>query len=239
MSIELIVLPFLVIALQSTTSIQQIDADKIVAPASLSVTEADSTEKVYDPDLSKEADVKTQVYKQLSTESGLGAEPTQLTAGPLTGSVNQLSKRDRNMESAPALSERKLGFETAMVRLKGTDRCSAELISADDRDFCSSVIENRSAEYAGPEPAKLSPEQKLLGERDFNLVNAGPGGAAKRLATRQNSAEDRDDQAIASLVLSRPATDNEQPDKSENASDAGSETQALIEAIIKNVTQPR
>lgn len=239
MSIDLIFVPFLMIALQSATTMEQIDPDNSVSQGSPTVTGDDPSKNLDDPDLPVATNVKTQVYDQLSTESGLGVESPQLTAGASTGSVNQLSKRDRNMESAPALSERKLGFETATVKLEGTDRCSAELMSANDREFCSRVIENRSTEFSGPGPAKLSPEQKLLGERDSDVVNNGPAGAARRLATRQNSAADRDDQAVASLVLNSPPTVSEQPDQSENASDIGSETQALIDAIVNTITGPR
>lgn len=235
---DIIMMPLLAIALQSVTTMTQIDPDRAVQRAHSTGAPADVPASSDDQDPSIDANGKTQVYDQLSAESGLETGFPQLTADRSTGSVNQLSRRDRNMESAPALSERKLGFETATVKLEGSDRCSAELMSAKDRGFCSRVIENRSAEFGGPDPARLSPEQKLLGERDFDLAGKGPEGAARRLATGQNSADGRDDQAIASVVLNRPATEAEQPAQTDNASDIGAETQALIDAIVNTIAGP-
>lgn len=239
MIVDIVSVPLLMLALQSVTAIEQIGSDNGAAPVDPTAIMVDAPEKTNDPNEPKETDARTQVHDQLSAETGLGNQSPQLTTASSDGSVSQLSRRDRNMESAPTLSERRQGFNTATVKLEGTDRCSAELISAKDRELCDRVIENRSTEFRGPEPAKLSPEQKLLGERDFDLVRHGPESAARRLAKSQDTAEDRDNQAIASLVLNSPPADSEQPEPGENAADIGSETQALIEAIVKNVTQPR
>lgn len=231
--------PLVLLALQSVTTMEQIGSGQTAAPADTAEMAVEPPDNVTAPDESGETDARTQVYDQLSAGSGRDTRSSQLTKASPNGLVSQLSSGDRNMESAPTLSERQQGFDTATVKLEGTDRCSAELMSASDRELCQRVIENRSAEFAGPEPAKLSPEQKLLGERDFDLVPHGPDGAARRLAKSQNAAGDPEDQAIASVVLNSRPADSEQPAPGDEASDIGSETQALIDAIVSTVAGPR
>lgn len=239
MSISIFSTAVLVMTLQSTTAIQQIeprDNTKLMSPI-LPIDDVESGRD--DLDRLAKPDDKMRPDLQVSTETGLPSGAPQLTEGPASGTVNQLSRLDRNTESAPALSERKQGFETATVKLEGSDRCSAELISADDRAFCQQVIENRSSEYAGPVPAQLSPEQRLMGERDFERATNRPSDAARRLATGQDSSDDQNSQAIASLVLNSPVTDNLEPEQTENPADLGSETQALIDAIVTNLAGPK
>ena len=225
--------------LQSTTAIQQIEPQD---NGTLTGPILPIDELLRGPDdldrLAKQDD-KIRPDIQVSTETGLPSGAPQLTKGPASGDVNQLSKLDRNTESAPSLSERKQGFETSTVKLEGSDRCSAELISAEDRAFCQHIIENRSSEYAGPPPAQLSPEQKLMGERDFERATNRPSDAARRLATRQDSSDDQGSQAIASLVLNSPVTAASEPEQTENPADLGTETQALIDAIVTNLAGPR
>ena len=229
----------LMLALQPVTTMEQIGSDDGAAANSTVTIAVNPLQDVPRPDGPDATNVKTQVYDQLSAESGLGAPSPQLTDTSSSGPVHQLSRRDRNTQSTPSLSERRQGFDTATVKLEGTDRCSAELISANDRELCDRVIENRSTEFRGPQPTKLSPEQKLLGERDFDLVLRGPEGAARRLAKSQNTADDADNQAIASLVLNNPPPDREQAGPGDDAADIGSETQALIDAIVSTVAAPR
>lgn len=239
MSFSILSTAVLAITLQSTTAIQQIEPrDNIrLSRPILSIDNTVSSQE--DPHRLAKPEDKMRANIQVSTESGLPSGAPQLTDGPASGVVDQLSGIDRNTESAPALSERKQGFETATVRLEGSDRCSAELISADDRAFCQRVIENRSNEYSGPAPARLSPEQKLMGERDFERTINRTADAARRLATRQNSPDDRDSQAIASVVLNSPIRANVEPEQSKEPEDLGSETQALIEAIVTNLAGPQ
>lgn len=174
--------------------------------------------------------------KQLSSNKGGPPEARQLTNEKSGGAVTQLGQRDRNMRASPDLSDRMSGFQTTVMKIEGTDRCSAELLSAKDRDYCQRVIENRSAEYSGPQEVPLTPEQKLLAERNFKLIDHGAEGAIKRLATGKNSAEDSDNQAIASVVLGSQEASTQPAQDQPAESNLSAETQALLEAIIKNVS---
>lgn len=171
---------------------------------------------------------------QLVNKNSTPRTQDQLTAEKSGKQIDQLSKRDRNTQPTQNLSDRKQGFDTRVVKLEGTDRCSAELLSSRDREYCQRIIENRSAEYVGPKEIALSPEQELLAKRNPRLIDGGTDAAIKRLTNNRDAADDSDSQAIASTVLSgqndkAPAV-IEQP--AEN--NLSVETQALIDAIVKN-----
>lgn len=172
---------------------------------------------------------------QLSNNNFARREQVQLTSEKAGKEVDQLGKRDRNTQSAQNLSDRKQGFDTRVVKLEGTDRCSAELLSSQDREYCQRVIENRSAEYPGPKETALSPEQELLAKRNPKLIDGGTDAAIKRLTNSRDSANDADSQAIASTVLS-DQNDTASAERGQPAeSRLSTETQALIDAIVKNV----
>lgn len=220
---------WLVAALQSSTVIEQ------VAPTASPSTVNWPAQQVL-IDGSVPAKPKVDETVQLAKKNAAPQEASQLTVEKSGGQVAQAGTRDRNTQSAPDLSTRKQGFETRVVKLEGTDKCSAELLSARDREYCQRVIENRSAEYLGPKQADLSPEQKLLAGRNSRLLDGGTDGAIKRLANGRSSPEDSDDQAVASIVLGEQTG----PAPSANAQSAdaklSADTQALIDAIVKNVS---
>ncbi|MEH6789335.1 hypothetical protein [Parasphingorhabdus sp.] len=181
---------------------------------------------------SQNSDVGT---TQLSATKSTADSPEQLASEGTPKSVEQLSTSDRDTQSSPALSARAQSYDTATARVEGLDRCRAELLSSRDKTYCDQVIENRSAEFAGPNPALLTPEQKLLGEREFDLGRTGPDAAARRLAVGRTSAADTESQAIASIVLNSPVATEQQPAAPEEPTDMAAETQALIEAIVNNI----
>lgn len=219
----------LVVMMQSSTVVEQVseqraDIDQVrIAPEATGERPSGKGSSVDDT-------------TQLSSNKGKPPEASQLTDEKSGREVMQLGQRDRNMRASPDLSDRMSGFQTTVVKIEGTDRCSAELLSARDRDYCQRVIENRAAEYSGPQEIPLTPEQKLLAERNFKLIDHGAEGAIRRLANGKNSAEDSDNQAIASVVLGSQEASTQPAQDQPAESNLSAETQALLEAIIKNVS---
>lgn len=172
---------------------------------------------------------------QVSKGSTGPREQAQVTAEKSGKAVDQLGPRDRSTQSAENLSVREQGFDTRVVKLEGTDRCSAELLSSRDREYCQRVIENRSAEYAGPKELALSPEQELLAKRNPKLIDGGTDGAIKRLVNNRDSVDDADSQAIASTVLTNQNEAAQAARDLPAENNLSAETQALIDAIVKNL----
>lgn len=172
---------------------------------------------------------------QLNKSTGPHRDQAQLTSEKSGKAVDQLGPHDRDTQSAENLSAREQGFDTRVVKLEGTDRCSAELLSSRDREYCQRVIENRSAEYAGPKEPTLSPEQELLAKRNLKLIDGGTDGAIKRLVYNRDSADDTDSQAIASTVLTNQNEAAQAARDLPAENNLSAETQALIDAIVKNV----
>jgi hypothetical protein len=194
MFFAMISLSLVSMALQSTTTIEQI------VETGPSAQEAPETPETTAP----ESDAYWGPQQTApSPETQNKTRFDQLSEGGESSSLDQLSKGDRNTESAPALSDKRQGRNTATAVVEGSDRCSAELLSAKDREYCQQVIENRSGEFAGPGPAKLSPEQKLMGERNFEFGSDSAEAAAKRLASGKISADDQNNQAIARALSTR------------------------------------
>lgn len=172
---------------------------------------------------------------QLSRTSAGPRDQAQLTAEKSGKAVDQLGPRDRSTQSAENLSVREQGFDTRVVKLEGTDRCSAELLSSRDREYCQRVIENRSAEYTGPKELALSPEQELLAKRNLKLIDGGTEGAIKRLVDNRDSDNDADSQAIASTVLTNQDQAIQASRDLPAENNISAETQALIDAIVRNI----
>jgi hypothetical protein len=122
------------------------------------------------------------------------------------------------------------------ARVEGMDRCSAELLSAEDAEFCARRIEARSSDYTTRSEAPLTAEQVLVGEKYASAGGVSAVGASREAARRDVSAEDKDLQALASITLV-PAP---QAPAGEEEKDGGlpSETEALIEAIVNQLAQP-
>ena len=218
---------WLITAVQSSTAIEQVPPPASSAqeqPQNILVTagnKLDGTDRL--------------VTDQVNSNDSAPSRALQLTTEPSGREVDQLGRPDRNMQSSPDLSSRKQGFETKVVKLEGTDRCSAELLSTLDRQYCQSIIENRSAEYAGQKAIELTPEQKLLSARNLRMLAGDIGSAVRRLSTGRNSAEDRDEQAIASIVLGDQTITSQLKQEQPTGNELSAETQALLDAIVKNV----
>lgn len=144
-------------------------------------------------------------------------------------------KDDTAPDLVPQLSDSDTDVEFA--RVEGIDRCSAELLSASDAEYCARRLEARSAEFATDNEATLTAEQVLIGEQ---LASAGDGDVAARsrlVGRRDNDADDRDLQALASITLGNTVPVQETPVE-DDAGSLPAETQALIEAIVERMGSP-
>lgn len=113
----------------------------------------------------------------------------------------QVSDGKRSAESGPSLSRREQSRPGAKEVLTGSDRCDPGARTKDRSAACARVIEARSGEFERAPPT-LSPEQRLLLEQRA-LPADGYQGSAKRLANNPSADLSLEDQAVASVALSR------------------------------------
>lgn len=157
--------------------------------------------------------------------------------------IEQVTRGGNSAYVEDADSAEKIGSEVVQVslsdneislgRVEGIDRCSAELLSADETAYCSRRIETRSAEFRSDLAPQLTLEQKLVGERLVPLRGL-ENAARANVASPMNS----DVQALASVTLS-PATVGAPDDPAKSApGNLSTETQALIDAIVSKLATP-
>lgn len=142
---------------------------------------------------------------------------------------------DSPPDAVPQLSETDTDVEFA--RVEGMDRCSAELLSAADADYCARRLETRSADFTTENEARLTAEQVLIGERFASVGDGDVAESSRTIGRRDPRADDRNLQALASITLG-PGTVADEPTADEGASGLPSETQALIEAIVERLADP-
>ncbi|WP_432770143.1 MAG: hypothetical protein HEQ22_05195 [Sphingopyxis sp.] len=160
----------------------------------------------------------------------------QVSRGADSAFLDQDEGPGRDSAELPQISA--ADTEVSLGRVNGIDRCSAELLSGKDADYCRYRLENRSAEFSSRLTVPLTAEQKLLGERLTALRGTDIEGAA-RASGANVSAEDRDLQALASITLTDTGA---QPPADGNGTDAdglSTETQALLDAIVARLANPR
>ena len=145
----------------------------------------------------------------------------------------QLYTGGRTAQPSDPLSRPSEGRTGAVARVEGKDRCDPAHEEAAGRSAaCAAVIETRSAEFTGPEPATLSPEQRLLVDQRLREGAVTTRTAAKRLAENGEDSESMQSQSVASVVLRTPpgAPGDRRPgDPTEGLSQ---ETIAVINAIV-------
>ena len=159
----------------------------------------------------------------------------QVSRGDNSAFVDQKPAPGEKPENLPQLST--TDTEVTLGRVDGIDRCSAELLSAKDADYCRRRIETRSEEFATRPASTLTAEQRLLGERLTTLRGAGIDEAARAPGTNP-SADDRELQALASITLTVPTGEPTAEGKPTDGSDLSVETQALLEAIVARLANP-
>lgn len=159
----------------------------------------------------------------------------QVSRGDNSAFVDQKPAPDEKPENLPQLST--ADTEVTLGRVDGIDRCSAELLSAKDADYCRRRIETRSEEFATHPASTLTAEQRLLGERLTTLRGTGIDQAARAPGTNA-SADDRELQALASITLTVPTAEPTGEGKPAQGTDLSAETQALLEAIVARLANP-
>lgn len=159
---------------------------------------------------SKGAELRLDVGEQPRSS----APPAQLATGsessPATSQVtperrsapppDQLSTGGKTAQPPQPLSRPAEGRQAAVERVEGADRCDpAEPMRP--RSRCAKVIENRSAEFARPDPNALSPEQRLLLEQEVKEEALNTDDGARRLATTGEADESLVAMGVAAVVL--------------------------------------
>ena len=162
---------------------------------------------------------------QLSSERGAGASRAeQLTRDEGRRALAQLTQADRQI---------------LMRAVSGSDICEQEPTLPAIIELCLQRIETRSAEFSASNQPTLSPEERLLGEGlDDDRVSTLER-AVSRLARGQANLSSDEDQAVASVALGQGVL-NSDPVASDqpSESDLSAETQALINAIVEQFSNP-
>lgn len=202
-----------------------------------------------DPAIDQISDVPASAEMPLNpAEPGLSvAPPVQLASdaesSPATPQVTvearaapsaeQLSKVGRTAQPPQALSRRSEGRPSGVERLAGADRCDPAQPHL-SRTTCARVIENRSAEFARPDPATLSPEQRLLLEQEVREGALDPVTGARKLARTGQAEESLAAMGVASTIMQPQADTPEQRKPDEDVSKAVE----IIGAIINQPLAP-
>lgn len=184
--------------------------------------------------LAEPAPVAVEQLDENATVANL-APIEQVSRADNSAYVDQRAAPD-NPDNLPQLSD--ADTEVTLGRVDGIDRCSAELLTAKDADYCRRRIETRSEEFTTRPASTLSAEQRLLGERLTRLQGTGIDQAARAPGSTA-SANDREFQALASITLTAPAASDTTADgKPSDANDLSAETQALLDAIVARLSSP-
>ncbi len=208
--------------------------EQIGAPAGQIVDTSQVSRASRAIDLPQRIERETAPPSQLSSQGESTPATRQLTrGGESTGSAPQLYRGGPTAQPSIPLSSPSEGRTAAVTRVQGEDRCDPRADRSAAGADCRRVIETRAAEFAAPEPTRLSPEQRLLGEQRMMSVGTVQA-AAQRLATNAANPDAIEDQSIASVVLgSAPPPAPGRPD--EEPADGNS---AAIEAIVSAVVNP-
>jgi hypothetical protein len=184
----------------------------------------------------------------VSEQPRSSAPPAQLATGaessPVTPQVtrerrsapppDQLSAGGKTAQQPQPLSQPAEGRQAAVERVDGADRCDPAEPNR-PRARCATVIENRSAEFARPDPNALSPEQRLLLEQEVRegVLNAENG--ARRLAVTGQADESLAAMGVAATVL-RPSAEVQEPKQPED--DVAKAAADIVGAIINQPLTP-
>ena len=139
--------------------------------------------------------------EQLASETERSSRTAQVTfERPAAQVPDQLSKGGKTAQPSQPLSRPSDGHRADVERLAGADRCDPAEIKR-PRSRCATVIENRSGEFARPDPNALSPEQRLLLEQEVREGALDANSGARRLATTGQADESLAAMGVAAAVL--------------------------------------
>jgi hypothetical protein len=165
---------------------------------------------------------------QLSSSGDSRRQAPQLTVeGRAVRAPAQLYEGGRTAQPSEALSMPSEGRTGHVTPVHGKDRCDRDSGDEHKRAACARVIETRSAEFARPGAATLSPEQRLLVEQ--RARDSGNFGAVRRLATTGLAAGSVEEQGVASYAINTAPTPTKEAPKEDSIS---AESAAIINAIV-------
>lgn len=159
---------------------------------------------------------------QLGRQDGARAAPQLSRRESAAPRPRQLAPDGADATPPPALSRVSDGRQTETARVGGADRCDP---ARRDRPgpACDQVIERRAGDYARRPATELSPEQKLLADRELVAEKGGTDRLVRRIGRDAGTADEDDAQAIASIVLGTgappPDTGEREEDKPPSALD--------------------
>ena len=181
---------------------------------------------------------KASVEEQQVPDTGDGFALTQLSNESAEGSsrATQLTRE----EGRRVLAQLTAADRQVLLRaVEGTDICNKQPTLPVVIELCLQRLENRSEDFATANAARLSPEERLLGEGLDSDRVATLDKAVSRLAMGRPDFDSDEDQAVASVALSQGALTAEPATRDkEDASDLPAETQALINAIVQQFSNP-
>lgn len=163
-----------------------------------------------------------QAMPQVTSERRGAAAPAQLSRGGTA-------------EASAALSRPSDGRSGAVAPIGGHDRCDRASGQARARD-CPNVIENRSAEFARPNPLTLSPEQRLLVDQRLREANTV---SPRTPVIRPGDVTEADPDAPQGQVVASIVRDQVRPDDAKSPvgtlpTDDPAGVAAVIDAIVGN-----
>ncbi len=170
---------------------------------------------------------------QLSANSDSVPAQAQLTTvAQSDGQPSQVSTAPRNAQPPHPLSRPEEGRTAAVARVEGKDRCDPENLQDRKSAECRHVIETRSADFARPSPAELSPEQKLLLDQQLLASDGSLSGATRRLANTGSPDNSIEAMGVASIVLTQSEP------KQDKKPDRDQQTNAAIQAVLGVLNGP-
>lgn len=165
---------------------------------------------------------------QPSRPRGAGSRQVNNEPASTSGSP-QLGRADRSTRGAGALSRRSDGRPSGSAPLGGFDACDPATAPASTAVVCDRVIETRSAEFAQTPAPTLSPEQRLLLDRN-RMEAGGVRSAIDRVGRNDIDSNASETQALASITLGQPPADPT-PDPTAPGASTGSAVDAILQII--------
>lgn len=157
---------------------------------------------------------------QISTGSGKNSSMPQLSQAELEARLSQLTP-----------SERRVLLEA----IEGTDICDNPPEIDTIRALCRNRIEARVSDFAGPATRPVSAEERLLRGGVDESGTPNVERVIERLARTTATADDFDNQAIASIALTPPPGPPVDKEDGEALGNLPSGTEAVINAIVNQL----
>lgn len=156
-----------------------------------------ASEQVAAPQVAPRAGPPATAASQVSAAERPGPVSQVGPAGAGGDAPVQLSSSAASTTDAPSISRADRVVEPPRV-VGGRDRCQAE--GADADPACANVLERRAAEFARPDPNRLTPEQRLLIERRIRDQPASVDAAVRRAGRDDLDPDNLSAQTLAAVA---------------------------------------